>query len=590
MANAFGPPSVAPFTASAAVISGVNIADLGVVDADGDGRLDLFTTSHTRRTLLLLGDGRGRFKDVTDHWGFAVDPRIPRIETSSRVPASPPGLHFYFEGDSMVVNASRPGGSFAGRIEFERVVEYSTEGGMTVSGGKSGEGELPRSKFIEFSVTGHGRWTTRSFFPHHDVRVTLAPDTPLDQVFVGRNAVRAYAHEMKLFMVDRHGMAWSDFDGDGDLDVFVSVGAMAGTGPEDIRDEFFTQDSGRLRNVIVESGIVKNRGRARRVEWVDFDGDGRLDLYVGNASTPNQLWRQDAAGKFANVAADLGLDVVEGDVFRWIDVDGDADPDLLLAVASGSALLFINEGGRFTRRPLDDCGTVAPHSMSVGDFDSDGDLDVFVVDASMNRIFVADNGSFACRDATEFGLPGRSATASWVDFDNDGLLDIHLAPGGLRRQTADGRFLFAGLVLGRVPTIARCAWFDNDGDGDRDCVCSVARGRFASEHFNMRNDAKGHHWLHVDLIGPPLNRQAIGATMMSSVGGRRRRHMVGESDGAHWSQGHYRLYIGLGEATRADWLEVTWPDGTRQRVESPAADQLLQIRWGEPALKAEVAG
>jgi hypothetical protein len=567
------------FTAIKGPISGTNLADLGVVDANGDGHLDVFTSSHVFRTVLQLGDGRGGFTDVSDEWGLAVDSRVPYLEGAAEVPASPPGLHIYFEGKEMVVRTSRPGASFSGRIDFTRPVAFAAEGDMAAVGAQGPEGPLPRSAFVEFASSGVGLWRTASWFPHHHVQVALAPVTPLEQVFVGRNATPAYAHTMALALVDRHGLAWSDFDGDGDMDVFISVGGMLGAAPEELRDELFVRDGKGSRNAIDESGIAKNRGRARRVEWVDFDGDGRLDLYVGNVATPNQLWRQDGAGRFENVAGALGLDVKKGDSFRWMDVDGDADADLLLAIPGGPALLFVNDGGRFSRRRLDGCRADLPNHMAVGDFDGDGDLDVFVADSAMNRVFVAENGSFRCRDATEFGLPARSATANWVDFDNDGLLDVHLVPGGLRRQTADGRFLFAGLVLGNVPNFARCAWFDVDADGDRDCVCTVARDGGASEHFQFRNESHDHRGMAVQVVGPPLNRQAIGATVLSSVGGRLRRHMVGESDGAHWSQGHYRIYVGLGTAARADWLEVTWPDGTRQRLESPPPDQALPIRW-----------
>ena len=370
------------FTDLPSAFSGSNFADLGVVDADGDGIHDLYISSHISRTVLLLGDGAGGFRDVSDAWGLAVDERVPYIESSADVPASPEGgLHLYFESERLVARAHPSDEVFEGRIEFSRPVAFAADGEVKATGAKGPDGPRPRSPFIEFETRGAGELTTTSWFPYHQVLVKLAPDTPLDRVFLGRNAVPAFAREMTLSLVDRHGLAWADFD-------------------------------------------------------------------------------------------------------------GDADADPLVTVPGAASRLFINRDGRFEERTLADCPTDLPNHIAVADFDA---------------------------------------------------------------------------------------------DGDRDCVCTVARDGKATEHFHFRNDTEKHRGFAVDVIGPPLNRQAIGATMMASVGGVVRRHMVGEADGAHWSQGHYRIYVSLGAAEKADWFEVLWPDGARRRVEPPAAGERIEIRWQDSA-------
>jgi hypothetical protein len=136
---------------------------------------------------------------------------------------------------------------------------------------------------------------------------------------------------------------WADFDNDGYLDLFVGFKA-------DLPNRLYRNDGGRF----VEVGAdlkVNDLADTRGAAWGDFNADGRSDLYVGftrKSGIPNKLYRNDGHGKFVDVARDLGVDV-KGETRKicWIDFDNDGRLDLFVAFRDGPNMLFHNEGNRF---------------------------------------------------------------------------------------------------------------------------------------------------------------------------------------------------------------------------------------------------
>jgi hypothetical protein len=180
-------------------------------------------------------------------------------------------------------------------------------------------------------------------------------------------------------------------------------------------------------------------------------------------------------------------------------------------------------------------------------------------------------------------IAGSLVAARLVDVDGDGRLDVHLLPGGVWRQDPEGRFEQTAILDGVVPddaTGARATWFDADEDGDRDVVLTwTTRGDkdWTVRLFEMAGGPAAS--VGIDLVGPPGNREAVGAIVVAIVDGVEQRHWVGESEGARFSDGHRRIYVSAGGTTMRS-IQVTWPDGTTQaiggagplrRVEHPAA-------------------
>jgi hypothetical protein len=188
--------------------------------------------------------------------------------------------------------------------------------------------------------------------------------------------------------------AWADFDGDGDADLLVGFAP----GPTSVI-KLYRNDGGRFTDVARDVGVARDSGRVRQVSWVDYDGDDDLDLFVAFRDRANAMFRNDA-GKFTDVAAEIGLADMRRTVGAvWFDYDEDGDLDLYTGNMDGDANgLMRNDGGRFTdvavaaglawggREPGNAMnGTVRP---CVADVDGDGHLDLFAANYGRNGLFL----------------------------------------------------------------------------------------------------------------------------------------------------------------------------------------------------------
>jgi hypothetical protein len=188
--------------------------------------------------------------------------------------------------------------------------------------------------------------------------------------------------------IDRHGVLLLSLDEDDDPDIIVLHGGGAGAVPEG--NELYRNDGrGSFVSVVDGSGLLDEPGRSRCVSAADFDGDSRVDLYVGkapNVLSPNSLFRNEGGFVFTDVAADAGLDEFDGTVGGlWGDYDDDGDLDLFLGGEEfrRPSVLYRNDQGKFE----DVSALFIPPVPIVsgadwGDADNDGDIDLAVCDGS----------------------------------------------------------------------------------------------------------------------------------------------------------------------------------------------------------------
>jgi hypothetical protein len=373
--------------------------------------------------------------------------------------------------------------------------------------------------------------------------------------------------------------AWADFDGDGHLDLYVTY--WLDSVPPGLTDLTRTDGELKVEYAARSRGhrLYRNNGDGTFAEvsrylgqpppspglavgFVDYDDDGRPDLYVvndmGRFVQPNKLFHNDGptpngGWSFSEVGQRAGVDaVLFGMGVAFGDYDGDGRLDVY-ATNMGSNVLFHNRGN----------GTFEP---------------------TTNRAGVG-RGTIRGEDSVGWGT-------AFFDFDNDGHLDLYFTagvvypmppvngvavpdqPNAMFHNRGDGTFRDVSKLTrtdstgcGRGLAVA-----DFDGDGFLDVLVA----NYGQAPVLYRNGGNANRWLGVRLIGTRSNRDGIGARLTLTAGGRSQVREVA-SGTSFLSQHSLVAHFGLGPLERAESLEVRWPSGAVQRLTDLAANRLITV-------------
>lgn len=228
--------------------------------------------------------------------------------------------------------------------------------------------------------------------------------------------------------------AFGDANGDGRPDLMLGFAPGAGS----VLMLRVATDSG-FRDGTADAGLHLDSAGVRQLAWVDVDGDGDQDLFVALRDRPNRLYRNDG-GRFTNIAAEVGLaDGRKSVGATWFDLEGDGDLDLVVANQDGDANgLFRNDAGRFTdiaerarvawggRTPrLPTNGSVRP---CAADVNGDGRQDLFFANYGANGLFL-NRGDGTFEDVSVAWGIARDArwdACAFADIDHDGDLDLYV--------------------------------------------------------------------------------------------------------------------------------------------------------------------
>ena len=320
---------------------------------------------------------------------------------------------------------------------------------------------------------------------------------------------------------DTRAAAWGDFDSDGHIDLYVGFSRRAGT-----RNKLYRNEGNGKKFVDVARDLgVDVVGESRQISWIDFDNDGRDDLFVAFRDAPNMLFHNEG-NRFIDVAKDMGVDDPRKTVGAvWFDYNQDGRLDLFTANQDGTLNgLFRNDGKRFVdvahELGMDAAGRPSNYGSngpSVIDYDNDGNLDLFVAGYGANFLFHNDGaGQFTDAAARMGVLGGDQATpSSWGDYDNDGRPDLYVSSYILRPLNEhDHLFHNAGSHFSEVlpwemlrsGATHGIQWADFDGDGALDFAMA-------------NNNPNGHHYLWRNLLPPERARRSL-QVMVLDGGGR----------------------------------------------------------------------
>ncbi len=421
------------------------------------------------------------------------------------------------------------------------------------------------------------------------------------------------------------GMAVGDFNNDGFQDIYIT-----NYGPNKM---LFNRGDGSFEDVTQASGTGDNLW-GTSCAAIDFDHDGWLDLYVTNyvffdiaankkcyannsgrdycgpsafTSQPDRLFRNLGNGTFKDVTSQMlndytpgsGLGLVSLDVNNdgWLDlyVANDGQPNQLWVNQQGKSFV---EDGLFSGAAVNQNGQAeASMGLAAGDFDNDGDEDLFMthIMGETNTLYLND-GQGLFEDKTiavglaSLSFPNTAFGVNWIDFDNDSWLDLYIAngavleidklvragdpyplhqPNQLLANIAGKKFIDISDKLGDDYTLSEvsrgAATADIDNDGDLDLLITNNNGR-ARLLLNMVGNNK--NWIGLKLVDENNGRDLLGSKAILYRKGKKPLVRRSRTEGSYCSANDPRIIFGLGETDDLEYIEVVWPDRTREVLHS----------------------
>ena len=436
------------------------------------------------------------------------------------------------------------------------------------------------------------------------------------------------------------GVAVGDYDNDGNDDVFVTALGQSHL--------FHNNGNGTFTDVTRAAGLWGPNEFSTGAAWVDYDHDGLLDLVVANYvqwtekgdlyctldgshksyCTPEsykgaslRLWHNLGHGKFEDVTQKAGLyDPTSKSLgITTLDYNGDGWPDILVSNDTQPNKLYVNKhNGTFAEQGMpagiafsEDGVARAGMGVDTADYDHSGHPSILITNFANQMVSLYHNeGNGLFVDEAPRSSIGRDSLLTlgfgcfFFDYDLDGWPDIFVADGHIEDQIekvqktvkfaepphlfhnlGGGKFQEVTAAMGSVfasPKVARgAAYADIDNDGDLDILVTTNAGRA----YLFRNEGGTDNSLRIKLVGTKSNRDGIGAVAHVNVAGTKQDQML-RSGSSYLSQSELVLTFGLGQAAKADGVEIDWPSGQVDKLSNVAAGQTVTIAEGRGIVSA----
>lgn len=384
---------------------------------------------------------------------------------------------------------------------------------------------------------------------------------------------------------------WVDYDNDGDRDLSMST---------DDALHLLRNDNNEFTDVAEEMGFVgqKPPGFIANWEytiggWADYDLDGDLDCVVSQINNQNLYLFRNDGDHFTNVATEAGLDsttLAENSRLTWQDIDLDGDPDLYSTMN-----FFRNDDGVFTEI-TEELGFADLQEVSYReffDYDNDGDFDFFKSVSSANAVTTSEiwrneDGVFV--NATEdVGLTisrDRYRSMTIGDFENDGdkdiFLQLNIDPSLdvllVNDEVGPGDHVFSDVAefvgISKTGDRKGSAFFDYDRDGFLDIYLPSAEHNHILYHNLGGNDA---NWVGFILEGTASNRDAVGS-LVTLYTADKKQICYTKCGNGFLRQDNPWVHFGIGLATEIDSVVIRWPLGYKQLLTDVAINQYHEIK------------
>ncbi|MGB7327545.1 MAG: FG-GAP-like repeat-containing protein [Rubripirellula sp.] len=522
-------------------------SSVAVADVDSDGRLDLYFVCQLGRNELWRNLGEGKFEDITDRAGVAVEDEVS-------VGASFADFDNDGDADLYVTRVRAPNRMFLndGKGNFRDVAK---DVGLDHVGHSSAATffDYDRDGRLDLLLTNVGQYTTderneKGYFIAHSTAFTghLFEDRA-EANLLFRNLESGKFEDVSQ-SVGFDDSSWSgdatpvDGNNDGWPDIYLL--SMQG------HDEYYENQEGKRFVKKSRELFPVTAWGSMGVKVFDFNRDNQLDLFVTDMHT-DMVHTLKSYEEKSKMRRNL--------------------PDSMLATDGNHILgnAFYRKDGKNKYTEISDqigAENYWPWGVSVADLNADGYEDVFVT-ASMsydfrygiNSVLLNDHGKSFVDSEFVLGVEPRSkGTAQpWFELDCDGADADHK-----HCQDCTGKVVVWGAIGSRSSVV-----FDLDQDGDLDIVTND----FGGTPMVLTSDlAEKHdlHFINLQLTGEKSNRDGIGA-MVTLHTGDQSQVMVHDGKSGYLSQSRMPLYFGLGDSTMVDRIEIAWPSGIEQTVNGP---------------------